>query len=97
MLRPAFALGAGSVPALLAAGVSTAAAYGALYRGLMFGARDDRGPIASASSMGPTILTGAAIGAALAIASVTAMDRSKRARSGAAHARRKRVTSGSSR
>jgi drug/metabolite transporter (DMT)-like permease len=78
--RPSLAGAAGSVPTLLAAGVLTAAAYGALYRGLMLGPVMIVAPVASAYAVGPTVLAvivlgehlsvGAAVGATIAIAGV---------------------------
>jgi drug/metabolite transporter (DMT)-like permease len=80
IFRPSLAQGVGSIEVLLLAGVLTAAAYGALYRGLMLGPVMLVGPIAAAYAIGPTILavvvlderlsTGGVIGAAAAIAGV---------------------------
>jgi drug/metabolite transporter (DMT)-like permease len=54
--RPSLPRSAVSIEVLLLAGVLTAAAYGALYRGLMLGPVMLVGPISAAYAIGPTIL-----------------------------------------
>lgn len=61
-LGSSFTVSAVSIEILLLAGAVTAAAYGALYRGLMLGPVMLVAPIASAYAVGPTILAVALLG-----------------------------------